>query len=346
MQKSLYHPIRIGSLELNGNLFLAPVAGYSDRAFRSLCIDEGASFTYTEMVSAEALVRNSGHTEQLLLRAENEQAYAVQLFGGDPQHLADAARLVLEKCGAECIDINAGCPVPKVCKSGSGATLTRDPDRLYKVLRAVVDRVRNIQKNPQDDRQKEPVPVTVKIRSGWDDSSLTWKEAAEAALSAGISAIALHPRTRTQGYAGKANHDILTSLVKYVHQKSPGVPVIGSGDLFSPEAAQMTLAETECDVVMFARGAIGNPFIFSQTKELLRAGSYAPISAEQQLAIGWKELNLLCTDTEETTACRMMRKRFCAYSKGLKGGAELRNKIVRAETIRDYRSILAGYCNL
>ena len=140
-KKSLYHPVRIGSLELGGNIFLAPVAGYSDRAFRSICFECGADFAYTEMVSAEALTRNNKKTEILMRRAPNEKAYAVQIFGGTPDVMADAAKIVIEKTDAECIDINCGCPVPKIVKTGAGSALTRDPDRLYSVVRAVVGSV-------------------------------------------------------------------------------------------------------------------------------------------------------------------------------------------------------------
>jgi putative TIM-barrel protein, nifR3 family len=336
---NLYHPVRIGQLDLPGNLFLAPVAGYSDRAFRSLCVECGASFTYTEMVSAEALVRSSGRTEQLMLRADNEKSYAVQLFGSEPDRVASAARLVLEKTTAECIDINAGCPVPKIYKTGAGSALTRDPERLYALTRAVVAAVGDSGAR----KGSVPVPVTVKIRSGWDDQSLTWKEAAEAALSAGALAVTLHPRTKAQGYEGKSRWDLLAALTEQVHAKWPGIPVFGSGDLFSPESARDMLAETGCDGVMFARGAMGNPFIFTQTISLLETGTYGEISAQFRLQSGWRELMQLVADSGEATACREMRKRFCAYSKGIEGGATLRNALVHAATIDEYREIFGQY---
>ena len=186
---SLFHPVKIGNIELKGNLFLAPVAGYSDSAFRSVCIENGACFTYTEMVSAEALVRKNLKTEILMRRAYNEKAYSVQIFGGEPEIMADAAHIVLEKTGCEVIDINCGCPVPKIIKTGAGSALTRDPDRLFKVAEAVV-------KAAGGRPEEGGVPVTVKIRSGWESKQITWREAAQAALSAGVSAITIHPRTR------------------------------------------------------------------------------------------------------------------------------------------------------
>jgi tRNA-dihydrouridine synthase B len=339
----LYHPTAIGQLRLPGNLFLAPVAGYSDRAFRSLCVECGASFTYTEMVSAEALVRDSGRTEQLMLRAENERQYAVQLFGHESDRVAAAAKIVYRKTSTECIDINAGCPVPKIYKNGAGSALTRDPDRLHEITKAVVVAIKEAEAEEPTYRRPQPIPVTVKIRSGWDDSTLTWKEAAEAALSAGASGITLHPRTRAQGYEGKSRWDILTALVDYVRRKWLGIPVFGSGDLFSPEAARDMLAQTGCDGVMFARGAMGNPFIFTQTIELLQTETYGNVPIERRMTAGWRELLQLERDIGEQGACREMRKRFCAYSKGIEGGATLRAELVHASSLQEYQKILLGY---
>jgi len=335
----LYHPVRIGPLTLGGNLFLAPVAGYSDRSFRSLCVEYGASFTYTEMVSAEALVRESEKTHAMMYRAPNEKQYAIQIFGGDPERLASAARIAIAETGAECIDINAGCPVPKIIKTGAGSSLTRDPDRLAAIVRSVVSALRSL----AAETGGEPVPLTVKIRSGWDDSTITWKEAATAALESGAAAITLHPRTKAQGYEGKSRWDLLAELAAYTHNRWPGIPVFGSGDLFTPESARDMLAETGCDAVMFARGAMGNPFIFAQTKELLLSGQYGEIPTAVRIASGWRELQSLAADSGEYVACREMRKRFCSYSKGIEGGSALRMELVKASSIAEYREILARH---
>lgn len=324
----LYHPVKIGSIELNGNLFLAPVAGYSDRSFRSICIENGASFTYTEMVSAEALTRNNLKTEILMRRAENEKVYAVQIFGGEPERMADAAQIVLEKTHCECIDINCGCPVPKIVKTGAGSALTQNPQMLKKVAEAVINAV------------KGRAAVTVKIRSGWDQKSITFKEAANAALEAGADAITMHPRTRAQGYEGKSDWNKLSELVKLAEGK---VPVFGSGDLFTPEDAKRMIEETGVDGAMFARGAMGNPFIFTKTIRLLTTGSYEEIPVSERLKTGFKELSLLAADTNEKSACMEMRKRFCAYSKGIPGGAELRQKTVHASTTDEYHEIFDPY---
>lgn len=322
----LYHPVKIKNIELKGNLFLAPVAGYSDMAFRSVCIENGACFTYTEMVSAEALVRKNLKTETLMRRAYNEDVYSVQIFGPEPQIMSDAARIVLEKTDCECIDINCGCPVPKIVKTGAGSALTRDPDRLYKVAKAVVEAAGD-------------KAVTVKIRSGWEKFVITWKEAAQAALEAGVSAITIHPRTKAQGYEGHSDWNIMKELVDFVRASDRPVPVFGSGDLFKPEDAKKMLEETGVDGVMFARGAMGNPFIFKDATSLLLNGYYEQVPADVRIKTGFAELERLVAETEEKHACMEMRKRFAAYSKGIQNGAALRLQIVHASTVQDYKNI-------
>jgi len=332
VDKQLYHPVKIGKLSLPGNLFLAPVAGYSDRAFRSICAECGADFAYTEMVSSEALTRNNEKTENLMSRAPNEKAYAVQIFGGNPETMANAARIVLERTTAECIDINGGCPVPKIIKSNAGSALTRDPEHLYKIVNAVVEAV------------EERVPVTVKFRLGWDAEHITWKECAEAALKAGAAAITMHGRTRAQGYEGKSDWNALAELVKFVHEKTDSkIPVFGSGDAFTPEDAKRMLEQTGVDAVMFARGAMGNPFLFTKTREFLTKGTITEVPVEQRIQAGFRELALLVEDMGELAACRDARKRFCAYSKGLEGGAALRKEIVAAESVSAYKAIFSKY---
>ena len=334
--KSLFHPVKIGGLELPGNLFLAPVAGYTDAAFRNVCAEMGAAFAFTEMVSAEALARGSSKTERIMQKARAEARYAVQIFGAKPETMKKAARIVLEKTCADCIDINAGCPVPKIVKTGAGAALTKDPDALFAAARAVVEAARE----QAEAKGGEPAPVTVKIRAGWDDGALTWKEAAFAALEAGAAAVTLHPRTRAQMYEGKARWELLAALKEAAAAKFPQAAIFGSGDLFTAQDALGMLMQTGCDAVMFARGALGNPFIFRQAAALLQGGEAPSVSDAERMACAWKEFLLLKDEIGEKGACLEMRKRLCAYTKGMAGGAALRKQIVSASAEADYRKIL------
>jgi nifR3 family TIM-barrel protein len=337
-----YRPVKIGSLELSGNLFLAPVAGYTDRAFRSICAEEGADFSFTELVSAEALYRNfgryglgedtgassSGNTAavNLVRRGEKEKHYAVQLFGGESESIYKAA-VLLAPLKPDAVDINAGCPVPKVVKNGAGSALMKNPSGIGKIVEAAVRASRE---------SLGGVPVTIKIRSGWDSKSLNYAECARIAVEAGAAMVTLHPRTRAQKYGGKSDWSHIADLVSRLP-----VPVTGSGDLYTPEDAQKMLKETTCAAVMFARGAQGNPFIFSQTRSLLETGSWEQASVSARIAAAMRHLEMLAVDIGERTACLEMRKQFCAYTKGVVGGAALREKAVHAETIEEYRRITA-----
>jgi nifR3 family TIM-barrel protein len=335
----LYRPVRFGSLCIPGNLFLAPVAGYSDRAFRSICLEQGADFSYTELVSAEALSRNPARyglgpdpvpaapESALLRRARNETRYAIQLFGSDPAVIYRAASL-LAPCRPQMVDINCGCPVPKVIKTGAGSALMRKPALLGRLVEAAVRASRE---------SLGGIPVSVKLRSGWDAGERNYRECARAALEAGAAAVALHARTRSQGYAGKADWSHIADLAALLP-----VPLIGSGDLYTPEDAEKMLRETGCAALMFARGALGNPFIFSAARSYLKTGAWHSPGWEERLGIALRQLLLLAEDRGERAACLEMRKQFCAYTRGLPGGAELRNRLVHAETIEEYRDILAA----
>ncbi|GHV83948.1 tRNA-dihydrouridine synthase [Spirochaetia bacterium] len=326
---SLYHPVKIGSLELSGNLFLAPVAGWTDRAYRSICLGLGADFCFTELVSSEAICRNNAKTEPLIRRGKNETSYAVQLFGADPEVMRKAASF-LEPYHPDVIDLNAGCPVPKVTKTGAGSALMKNPILLGKIVHALVS-VSNERLNG--------APVTVKMRSGWDNGSINYTECARAAIDEGAAMISLHPRTRAQVYSGKSNWDYICDLASRVD-----IPVTGSGDLFTATDAKRMLSETGCAAVMFARGAMGNPFIFRETRSLLLGGCEelkdTNTFAKEKIEIGFRHLDLLASDLGEKSACLEMRKIFCAYTKGIHGGAALRDRLVHAETIEDYKHIL------
>jgi nifR3 family TIM-barrel protein len=328
----IYRSVKIGSLELAGNLFLAPVAGYTDRAFRSICAELGADFSYTELISSEALVRNGAKTVSMLRRGENEKLYAIQLFGSDPEVMYKAAGLLVPFC-PEAVDINCGCPVPKVIKTGAGSALMRDPPRLGHIVEAVVRASRESLEN---------VPVTIKIRSGWDSALINYAECSRIAAEAGAAMICLHPRTRVQGYGGKSCWPHIADLVSHL-----SIPVAGSGDLFSPVDAERMLRETGCAAIMFARGAQGNPFIFRLTKDLLENRKTNPPAFEERIAVAFRHLELLSADIGERRACREMRKAFCAYTKGPPGekgepgSAALRDRRVHAETVEDYKAIIA-----
>jgi nifR3 family TIM-barrel protein len=258
-------------------------------------------------------------------RAANEKHYAIQLFGGESESIYKAA-VLLAPLKPDALDINAGCPVPKVVKNGAGSALMRDPSKLGRITEAAVRASRE---------SLGGIPVTVKIRSGWDSKTINYNECARIAVEAGASMVTLHPRTRAQNYGGKSDWSHIADLVTRI-----SVPVTGSGDLYTPEDARQMLEETGCAAVMFARGAQGNPFIFSAVRSLLETGSWesAPYSARIEAAM--RHLEMLAADIGERTACLEMRKQFCAYTKGITGGASLRDKVVRASTIEEYRNIL------
>ena len=337
--RPLYHPVQIGSLYLEGNLFLAPIAGYSDAVFRSICCECGASFCTTEMVSSEALVRGSGKTQQLMARGTHEKVYAVQLFGASPTVMAEAARIVLATTDCDCIDINAGCPVPKVVKTGAGSALIKDPQKLYCVVKAVVD---SVAEYCAQHTERKLIPVTVKIRSGWDATHLTWRECSESAIEAGAAALTLHARTRAQGYSGSADWGVLRLLVEAVCNR---IAVFGSGDAHTHEGAKRMIEQTGVDAVMFARGAVSDPFLFTRARQYLIEGKCDRTPLADRLALGFRELDKEVEIKGEKSACAAMRKKFAALTTGVQGAAHLRQKITRASSVADYRSIFFELCH-
>ena len=322
-----YHPVEIGNLKLNGNLFLAPIAGYSDFVFRSLCATEGASFTYTEMVSSEALVRSSKKTTLLMGKSENEEKYAVQIFGSSPEVMAKAAITIVETYHPSCIDVNAGCPMPKITKSGAGSALLSNPKLLFDILDALVSSL-----------SPYKIPLTLKIRSGKTCEEPLWEEVAKVAVEAGVKAITMHPRSQAQCYSGVSNTELIGKLKEKV--KKHGVKVFGSGDLFSPEDAKKMFEMTGCDGIMFARGAMGNPFIFRQTIEYLQTGKKLKISVEDRIKTAKKELTLLCKAKGEKLGCLEMRKRISPYIKGIENASERRKELVQCSTLEEYENVL------
>jgi nifR3 family TIM-barrel protein len=322
MNRDYHHPVQVGGVELPGNLFLAPVAGYSDAAFRSVCVDEGADLCFTEMVSSEALVRGHSKTKSLLVRADNEANYAIQLFGANPEVLAEACRLALP-WKPLLIDLNCGCPVPKIVRAGAGSALMKTPALFRDIVKAMAEAL-----------APSGVPLTVKIRLGWDSGSINYREIADLAVGAGAAAVTLHARTRAQNYSGKADWAAIGDLAR-----SLPVPVFGSGDIFSAEAARRLLEEGGAAGVMIARGAMGNPFIFREARAALRGEARPAISPEGRVAVARRHLELSVRYLGERTACVEFRKQFCSYTKGSIAGAELRNEAVRGASLKDFEGL-------
>lgn len=344
----LHHPVQIGTYTVPGNIFIAPVAGYSDAAYRSICLELGADFSFTELVSSEALVRNAAKTEILLRRFDNETTYAIQLFGKNPQIMAKAARFVYEHYHPASIDINCGCPVPKVVKTGAGSALMKTPDTVADIIKAIKDSV--------------PLPVTVKMRLGWDENTRNYLEFAEVVTKAGADALTLHARTRAQGYSGKADRTAFFTLAR-----EASVPVIASGDMFTVNDVIEVLSNPNnkkpVQGVMIARGMMGRPFFFKEIVDALTVidthdgtkddqhenkalcrevnrQTYQP-SCQEIVAIAQKHLMLMIDLYGEKQACVEFRKHICAYLKGVPGGAALRQQAVHCISQQDYQYIFS-----
>jgi tRNA-dihydrouridine synthase B len=300
------------------------MAGYSDAPFRALCRRHGAVLCFAEMVSADGLAHGDSTTLRLLARAPGETTVGFQIFASGPELAARAVRRIAGLSPA-IIDLNCGCSVPKVLKTGCGAALMRSAPQLGSIVAAM--------------RAETDIPISVKLRSGWDASTPTWRACAESAVKSGALLVTLHPRHRAQGFGGKAQWD----QIRLLKQECP-VPVFGSGDLFSPEDCSRMLSGTGCDGVMIARGALGNPFIFEETCALLR-GSPRRACREPaaRLNAAMDHLRLLAECVGEAKACRDMRKHFVAYTKGMSGGSQLRQSIVQACAIEEYEQIVESY---
>lgn len=322
---NLHRPVTIGSFTTRGNLFLAPVAGYSDAAYRAVCGAEGADLCYTEMVSSEALTRGHEKTNSLLDRDESERDYAIQLFGAKPDTMA-AAALALAPWKPAVIDVNCGCPVPKIVKSGAGSALMREPRRMGEIVRAM--------RRALDEGEMAAVPVTVKFRLGWDEDSINYLEFAVIAEEAGAAALTLHARTKAQGYSGSADWSAMARLAA-----STKLPVFGSGDVHSGADARRMLLETAVAGVMIARGAMGNPFVFADAAAVLEGREAAAPTRERRIAAARRHLELSARFLGERQACLEFRKHFCAYTKGEPGGAALRADAVRTTDLGGFEAL-------
>ena len=314
----------IGNVEIQGKLFLGPMAGVTDLPFRLLCKEKGADLVYTEMVSAKGIRYNNKNTESLLQIAEEERPVALQLFGSDPDILADMAKRIEDR-NFDLLDINMGCPVPKVVNNGEGSALMKDPELIGRIVRRVSDSIHK--------------PVTIKIRRGFCEDRINAVEVAKIAEENGAAAIAVHARTREQFYSGKADWDIIRKVKEAV-----AVPVIGSGDVQTPEDARRMLELTGCDGIMIARGARGNPWLFEQIKKFLNTGILLPkpgFDEVQDMIL--RHAKLAIENKGEFTGMREMRKHVAWYTIGYPGSSKLRNRVNGIESFSDLVQLLVDY---
>lgn len=314
----------IGNVKLNGNLILGPMAGVTDLPFRILCKEKGADLVYTEMVSAKGIQYNNKNTECLLTISEKERPAALQLFGSDPDILRDTARR-LEDRNFDILDINMGCPVPKVVNNTEGSALMKHPKLIAEIVRKV--------------SQGYSKPVTVKIRSGFSPDCINAVEIAKIAQENGASAVAVHPRTREQYYSGRSDWEIIRKVKEAVQ-----IPVIGSGDVFTPQDAGQMLKQTNCDGIMLARGVRGNPWLFEQIKTYLEQGILLPKPEFSEIKTMILRHAALLTDYKgEYTGIREMRKHVAWYITGYPGSSKIRNRVNEIENMQDLVRLMEEY---
>lgn len=318
--------MKIGNFETENNIFLAPMAGVTDMPFRRICRKYGAGMVYSEMVSAKALHYKDKKTAELMRISDDEKPCIVQIFGSEPDIMAEAAQIV-EKTGTEMIDINMGCPTPKIVNNGDGSALMKNPALMGEIVKAVSGAVK--------------IPVTVKIRMGWDDENINALEAAKILEENGASAVTVHGRTRKAFYSGKANWDIIRDI-----KKELSIPVIGNGDIWTAEDAVRMFEYTGCDGVMVARGAQGNPFIFTQINELIRDGkiSFYPTPADK-VRQALLHTEMLVEEKGEKRGVCEARKHIAWYIKGISGASRVKTEIFKISDIDIMRTVLTEYIN-
>jgi len=314
--------LKIGSLELADNLLLAPMAGITNLQMRLLARDQGASLCFTEMVSVNGLVRDGRKSFELMRSCKEDRPLGVQIFGDDPELLAEGARL--SGSYADLIDINMGCPVKKVVGSGAGSALLQSPEKVKAIVRSV--------------RRATDLPLTVKIRSGWSHDSLNYLLVGRIAEDEGADAVTLHPRTKGQMFEGLSDWNHISDL-----KKSLRIPVLGSGDLFTAADVLRMLQQTGCDGLMLARGALGNPWLFSQSRAL-RSGVELPhVSPDEIFKVSMRHLELLVAAIGERFAVREMRKHLCWYARGLSGAAHFRGAVNRLESLAELEAAMREF---
>lgn len=300
--------MKIKDVEFENNVFLAPMAGIADRAFRELCINYGAGYTVSEMVSSKGLTMGDKKSGELLTLGEIENPAGVQIFGDNPEIMAQAAKMCI-KYHPNIIDINMGCPAPKIAMNGGGASLMKNPLLAGEIIKAVSKAV--------------DIPVTVKIRKGWDVENITAVELAKIAEKNGAAAITVHGRTRMQMYSGKVDYDIIAKVKKAVD-----IPVIANGDIVDEQSAAIMFEKTNCDAIMIGRGALGNPWIFRRINAYLNECRVLPdVSINEKMVVMLKHIQKIIEYKGEYTAMREARHHAAYYTKGIRGGAALRKEI-------------------
>jgi len=316
--------MKIGNIELRAPLALAPMAGVTDLPFRLICTWYGCGLTVSEMVSAKGILYKNVKTTEMLRIDEGERPTAIQLFGSVPHELAVAAKQV-EASGADIIDFNMGCPVPKIVNNGEGSALMKNPRLAYEVLAAMVDAVK--------------IPVTVKIRAGWDENTVNAVEIAQLMEKAGVAAVAVHGRTRKQFYEGKADWNIIKQVKEAVK-----VPVFGNGDIHTVEDGLRMFKETRCDGLMIGRGADGNPWLFQRLEAAL-AGKPVPSEpgVDERLSLVKEHLHRLIAFKGEVIAVKEMRRHVCTYLKGMPKAAEYRSRFHQMDTELQFLNLLDEY---
>ena len=315
--------MKIGSLKLKNQIISAPMAGISDLPYRLIMKRHGAALVFTEMISANGLFFNGKATLELLKSRPEEHPLGVQLFGEEPARLAEAVKQV-EDCG-ELIDLNLGCPVRKVIRSGAGSALLREPVKVARIIAAV--------------RLATTLPLTIKFRSGWDHDTINFLEIARIAVAEGVDAVTLHPRTRAQMFGGQADWQQIKKL-----KEALSVPVIGSGDLFTAECIKTMFEQTGCDAVMIGRGGYGNPWIIGQALELLAGRPAAQPTPAERLAVARHHLELCLETFGPQKTLGQMRKHLCWYVRGMENAAGFRMEINQTKTIAEMNDRLEDFC--